>query len=232
MPNNKARKQFSIKDADSCKIYLRKIITVAEKCRYKLERYLVEGEEQLNRLKKSKAVIVSYVVYEDVLSHLHSVETYVLNVFGDMQTSSISYIKFRKQIKKLKRMGTDFGLPSLSNDIKEILYGFNEARNFENHIPESVLIAEQELIREGMAVSETEDPLEVYIPDFVTIDYYEDLLKQYRNLYDGVVELIGAAMKDYNALYCKEIELRIVHTETVIDTSKLEVGKRAAQAQK
>lgn len=232
MPNNKARKQFPLKDVDSYKIYLRKIITVAEKCRYQLERYLVAGNKQLDRFKRLKEVAVPYDEYEDMLRRLNSVESYVLNVFGDMQTSSVSYIKFRKRVEKLEHKGIHAGLPNLSKDEEEILNSFNRARNFANHIPESIVIAEQEMIQEGLAVPETEDPLEVYLPAYVTIEYYEDLLKQYQNLYDGVVVLINSAMKDYNALYGREIELRIVHTENVIGTSKLEIGKRAAQAQK
>ena len=231
MPNKREKKQFPIKDIDTCKIYLRKIITVAESCRYSMECYLKEGDISLAQMKEKKTTVVPYLAYSDVLRKLFGVESYVLNVFGDLQVSSVSYMKFRKQVEKLESNGIHIGLPELSEDASEALKGFNKARNFENHIPESVLVAEQEMIAEGIAIPETEDPLEVYLPAAVTLDYFEDLVTEYRKLYDGVKLLIDSAMKDYNALYGKNIELKIVFTDSIVGTSRLEVGKRAAKAQ-
>ncbi|MGJ4851074.1 hypothetical protein ACH6CV_12575 [Bacillota bacterium Meth-B3] len=230
--NKKAEKQFALKDKENCKIYLRKIITTAVLCFRSLERFIENGRSTLESCKTSGTNTISYLVYSDMLRQFNSVEVYLLNIFGDLQESSVSYIKYRQLIKKMLKKGTAaLQLVELTDEEEETLVHFNRTRNWVNHIPESMLVAEQDLISKGIAAPESTNPIEVYFYNHCTVEYFEDLVNSYSRLYDAATMLLNAAHRDYDALLGQKSEIKRVFIDDIRDIQHLEAAKKSASVQ-
>ena len=102
----------------------------------RLDNYICQKQRE-NVLMVTKNISVPYDVYKDFLALLGHVETNLLNILGDMQSSSMSYYKFRDIYRKREsRKAVDFQLAPLSEDVLDMLKQFNMSRNFQNHMPE------------------------------------------------------------------------------------------------
>ena len=141
----KEDKQFSLNTKDNCAVYLNRIISSCEICMDRLKKYNVEGNKFLVDYEEKN--LVPHEIYVEMLDKTSSVVSYLLNLLGDAQTSSISYFKFRNYV--LKHPVTDVTLNPLNNEIQTLLSEFNKLRNWQNHVPESLLVAEMEQVSEG-----------------------------------------------------------------------------------
>ena len=230
--STKEKKQYQLSDKEHCLVYLRKIITVAEKIRYNLERYLKSGRETMNEFKKNNVLFLPHDQYSDMLNMFGHVEAYVLNIFGDAQDSSVSYFKFRRLVERLQRKGSlDVALSPHAHEETRLLNHFNRTRNFQNHIPESIIVSEQDMIAEGKALPEKEYPIEVYTDEYVSSEMYEDMINSFAKLYECLETLIGMAMRDYEAILGRSVELKRIHCDEVRGLPYLEVVRRAAKVQ-
>jgi len=101
--------------------------------------------------------------------------SYLLNLLGDCQTSSISYFKYRKQIqKRIQRGNLDIPLSIISEKISDMMSEFNKMRNWQNHIPESLLISELDMIHAGN-MEFPMNPVEITHYENVTYECFEHL---------------------------------------------------------
>lgn len=96
-----------------------------------------------------------------------------MNLLGDAQTSSISYFKFRSYISK--HPIADVMLNSLEDETQELLKEFNKMRNWQNHIPESLLVAEMEQVEAEKMVFSM-DPVDIIIYKNVTYEYFKNMI--------------------------------------------------------
>ena len=132
----KELKQFALSNKEEYIIYLQNIIAIAVKAMETHKKYVKELEDIIACYQVGEKI--PHDVYSDIQNKISNVECYLLNLFGDGQTSSISYFKFRKMIIKAKK-NLDIEFNVMSEEENEILNEFNKSRNWNNHIPESLL---------------------------------------------------------------------------------------------
>ena len=120
----KDQKQFPLNGKENCRIYLLRIITTAELCIIKLKDYNTQGKAILNEYADTE--IIPHNIYSDYADRAGNIISYLLNVLGDAQSSSISYFKYRKQVKKLMEKNIE-GITMLEwpEELTELLNDFN-----------------------------------------------------------------------------------------------------------
>ena len=91
----------------------------------------------------------------------------LLNVLGDLQDTSISYLKYRNFCKK-----KNYSCIELNEDEENILSQLNRERNFCNHIPESILTEDIYKIKNDPNLYNKQDAIfnNVYVVNYEYID--------------------------------------------------------------
>ena len=228
----KERKQFQLVDKDSCAIYLLKIITTVEKCLIKLKDYNAQHKELLEKYEGEGQPCIPYEVYGEFVDKTGNVRSYLLNALGDAQDSSISYFKYRKQAQKLIDRGVEgIGLCVFSDELTALIVDFNKMRNWSNHIPESLLICEEEAVREGKAIQSPYNPIEIYLHETVTFEYFEDLYDNNCSFYQAARRLAQACKRDYGCLIGESITVVRKYFDTPIDLRQLQAATKSADIQ-
>lgn len=207
--SSKHLKQFSIMDNKSCIVYLHKIITTIDIQLNALKRHNKKLEELINYNIENSNGTIKYEVYRDMLDMISNPKSYLLNAIGDSQASSISYFKYRNIVKKLIDRGVEnISLSPLTEELEEYLNGFNRLRNWYNHIPESLLTSERELVNQGKLEEQIFNPLYVYYYEDVAIEYVQDMLDESKGFYTIARLLHQAAKRDYSSLFNESVEIR------------------------
>lgn len=107
---------------------------------------------------------------------------------------------------------------------------FNKMRNWLNHIPESLLIAEMELVNEGKMCFPM-DPVEIAHYNNVTYEYFEHLYLSNDEFYKNARHIIQIAKRDYSLLMGKSITYPRVYLSKPLGVDKSEASKRSAKIQ-
>lgn len=225
----KEEKQFPLDSKDNCCIYLCRIISSCELCMDKLKRYNQQAEKLLAEYDSSKAI--PYDVYGDICDKSYNIIGYLLNLLGDCQGTSISYFKYRQQIqKRINRGVEDIPLCEISQDISEIMSEFNKMRNWLNHVPESMLIAEIELVNDGKMMFPM-DPVQILHYKSVTYEYCKHFVLSNTEFYQNARQIIQAAKRDYSLLMGKSILYPRLYTDEPLGIEKSEPAKKSAKVQ-
>lgn len=228
--NKKELKQFPLTSKTNCIIYLQRIIATSELCLFKLKGYNESTYNLLQKYRKNEKI--PHEVYAAEKDKTSNVICYLLNILGDAQLTSISYFKFRKQVIKLAKKGDEeIEFTPFSDDIQELISDFNRMRNWQNHIPESLLTSEIELIREGKFFPHPKNPIELNISQFVTYEYMEDLYNENVGFYRAARKLVQMCKKDYSLLIGESVKITKVFHEKPVGLEFLEVGKMSANVQ-
>ena len=222
----KEQKQFPLTNKENCVIYLNRIISSCEECMDRLRNYNREGEKYL--LQYQGEDVVPYDVYSNLLDKSSNVEDYLLNLLGDAQGISISYFKFRSVISK--HPVANVVLIPLDSDVQQLLDDFNRMRNWQNHVPESLLVAEMEHVKAGTMVFPM-DPVEIIKYRTVTYAYFEDMIEINKSFYKAARKIIQAAKKDYSSIYGKSVLYSRVYTDSPLDFDKSIPTKQSAKIQ-
>ena len=225
----KERKQFPLINKENCIIYLCRIISSCELCMDRYKIYNVETEKILEQYKgKEKIPHDIYVGLSDKTGH---VMCYLLNLLGDCQTSSIPYFKYRKQVQKNINKGNgELKLNNLDLDVEEALSEFNKLRNWQNHVPESLLVSEVDLIKGGNAVLPT-NPMRIIHYNYVSYEYFLDLYQSNLRFCAGARKIIQAAKKDYALLQGKPVSYPRVYSNVPVSLTGFKAAKMSAKAQ-
>lgn len=168
----KEDKQFPLTNKKNCAIYLNRIISSCERCMDRLKKYNIEGNKLL--VEYMGKDVVPHEIYAELMDKTSNVTNYLLNLLGDAQTSSISYFKFRNYIPK--HQVADVVLNPLEDETRELLNDFNRMRNWQNHIPESLLVAEMEQVEAGK-MKFPMDPVDITVYKNVSYDYFKDMVE-------------------------------------------------------
>lgn len=228
--NKKELKQFPLTNKTNCIIYLQRIIATSELCLFKLKGYNKNTNSILQQYKKNEKI--PHDIYEAEKDKTSNVICYLLNILGDAQSTSISYFKFRKQVMKSAKKGDeDIQFTPFSDEIQDLISDFNRMRNWMNHIPESLLTSEIELIREGKFFPHTKNPIELNINQFVTYEYLQDLYNENIGFYEAARKLVQMCKKDYSLLIGESVKITKVFHEKPAGIEYLEVGKMSADVQ-
>jgi len=199
----KDKKQFPLDSKDNCCIYLCRIISSCELCMDKLKKYNKQTELELE--KHSGKDIIPYETYSELSDKSYNIISYLLNLLGDCQTSSISYFKYRKHIQSRISRGTlDVPLTQITDETASLLSEFNKMRNWINHVPESLLIQEMETVRSG-TMQLPMNPVEITHYENVTYEYFEHLHLSNVEFYKNARQIIQAAKRDYSLLMGESI---------------------------
>lgn len=226
----KEKKQFQLDSKESCRIYLLRIITTAEKCLIKFKKYNMQTKQVLDEF--SKADRIPYEIYSEFVDKTSNVMSYLLNVIGDAQGVSISYFKYRQQAKRLiERQVDGVNIVEFTNELNELIKEFNKMRNWQNHIPESLLICEEELIKQGKACKKPRNPIEIYLYSEVTYGYFKDLYDNNVGFYETARKLVQAAKRDYGCLIGERVQLQRKYIDTPVGIAQLNAAKMSASIQ-
>lgn len=202
----KALKQFMLNSKEECIVYLQNIIAIGVKCMERHKRFVEELETIIQRYNDVDRI--PYDTYSDIMNKITNVESYMLNLYGDGQTTSISYFKFRKMLIKLaKKKDNSIEFYQLTNEEEDILNHFNLSRNWSNHIPESLLTSEIEMIRQGNACGHCRNPIEVNLYNYVSLEYINDLLKASKSFQYRAKKMQQCAKKDYSLLIGESVRV-------------------------
>lgn len=222
----KEQKQFPLTSKENCAIYLNRIISSCEKCMDRLRDYNREGEKLLIQYQGED--VVPHDVYSNMLDKSSNVEDYLLNLLGDAQSSSVSYFKFRNVVSK--HPVADVILLPLDSEVQQLLDDFNRMRNWQNHVPESLLVAEMEHVKAGTMMFPI-DPVEIIKYRTVTYAYFEDMIEINKSFYKAARKIIQAAKKDYSSIYGKSVLYSRVYTDSPLDFDKSIPTKQSAKIQ-
>lgn len=229
MGEKQDKKQFPLINKENCIIYLARIISSCELCMDRYKKYNRETKEILDNYVEGD--IISYEIYGDICDKTCNIMSYLLNLLGDCQMTSISYFKYRKQVQKLIKKDVDgLQLSVLDAEVEKILSKFNKLRNWQNHVPESLLISELDLIKKRKLDLPT-DPVTIIHYNYVSYEYFMDLYMSNLNFCEGARKIIQAAKKDYALLLGKSISYPRVYRDKPVTLEKSEPTKMSAQVQ-
>jgi hypothetical protein len=191
-----------------------------------------ENLQRQNILKRSEFIDVPYEDYSDFLAFQSSVETYLLNTIGDLQSSSLSYYKFRDLIHKKKKKNTlSFEMREIDKNALDVLIGFNRSRNFQNHVPESLITAEAKMVEERQLLAVEYNPIQIINYETCTLEFLVDMYKSYKELNEGAYEAFKNMKLDYEFLLGEKVEIIDVFSASSKDVSHLEAVKLAFEIQ-
>lgn len=225
----KELKMFTITSKIECIVYLQNIIAIGVKGIEKYKSFLEELEGIVIGYKEGDRI--PHDIYIASMSKLSNVECYLLNLFGDGQSSSISYFKFRKILEKLSKSDKSIQYYMLTDEEEEILKNFNLMRNWSNHIPESLLTSEIEMIRQGKALGHSQNPIIVNFNNYVTYEYINDLLITSTNFLKATKKLLQAAKKDYSLLIGEDVRIQKKYIDRPKDINDMVATKISAKVQ-
>lgn len=225
----KEKKQFPLDSKENCCIYLCRIISSCELCMDKLKKYNAQTKDELE--KSNHAEVISYDIYSELYDKTGNVISYLLNLLGDSQTTSISYFKYRQQIqKRIKRGSVDIQLAIISPEVSELMSEFNKRRNWTNHVPESLLIAEMDMVQAGTREFPM-NPVEITHYHVVTYEYFEDLYLSNIEFYENARKVIQAAKRDYSLLMGESIVYPRVYSTVPLGFWKGAAARASAKVQ-
>lgn len=229
MANNREKKQIPLKDKKSCIIYLYKIISSCEICMDTFKIYNLQAECELKKFKKGDLIPIE--IYQDICHKTYNVMEYILNLLGDAQTSSISYFKYRNLIqKRIKKGMTDIQILPHSEEITDLLSEFNKMRNWLNHVPESLLVSEMELVNNGKAELPL-NPVIIVHHKFASYEYFEHLYLSNVDFCKKARKIIQAAKRDYSLLVGESVSYQRVYSDEPIGIGSAEAAKMSAKIQ-
>ncbi len=229
MGKRQEKKQFPLINKENCIIYLCRIISSCELCMDRYKIYNIEAKLILEKYKEKDKI--PYDDYASVNDKASNVMSYLLNLLGDCQTSSISYFKYRNQVQKLMNKGIEgIKIHAIDDETEEILIEFNKLRNWQNHVPESLLVSELESIQKGKMLL-PRNPMSIIHYNFVSYDYFLDLYKSNLGFCSGARKLIQAAKKDYSLLIGSTVSYPRVYRDKPVTLEKSEPTKMSAKIQ-
>lgn len=234
----RSMKTFKLSDKNEFTIYLHELIGRTYKCIRKHDRHLKSLSSYIKNMETEKInnpdkeIKIDEEVYSDFTSLLSNVECYVLNLIGDMQQSSMSYKKFRELLSKKKKKGAiDFEFRELDENINNYLNDLNKQRNWQNHVPKSLLTSEIALMNEGKLKGHSKNPIIINIHKYYSLDYLKDLYETSYNFHTVIVSIHQSMKKDYSCLIGESVR---VEKNYIVEPKKLnllEAVKLSAKVQ-
>lgn len=223
------KKQFPLDSKENCCIYLNRIISSCELCMDKFKKYNMQVKEVLEKYKVKDTI--PYDIYGEMCDKTYNVMSYLLNLLGDCQCSSISYFKYRQHIQKKINKGIfEVPLYKMTDEVSEIIAEFNKLRNWQNHVPESILVAEMEMVNEGK-MELPMDPVEITHYKNVTYEYFLHLYLSNMEFCENARKIIQTAKKEYSLLMGKSIMYPRVYVDKPLGVNKSEPTKQSAKVQ-
>lgn len=223
------KKQFTLNSKENCCIYLCRIISSSELCMDRFKKYNKQVKEVLEKYDGKDNI--PYDVYGEMCDKTYNIIGYLLNLLGDCQDSSISYFKYRQHIqKRINKGNSDIQINTITDEVSEIMSEFNKMRNWQNHVPESILVAEIEMVNDGK-MELPMDPVEITHYKYVTYEYFNHLYLSNMEFYESARKIIQSAKKEYSLLMGKKIMYLRVYIDKPMGINKSDPTKQSAKVQ-
>lgn len=231
-------KQFKLEDEIDFVIYLQELIVRTYKCIQKQKRYLLKLSNYIEKItdentdKDIKEIKIRYEDYSEFVDMLSGVESYVVNLIGDHTKSAMSYKKFRKVVLKRSKKGTNnFEIRELDKKVDFLIEDFNKIRNWQNHVPESLLLAEIKLIKEGKLFAHSKTPIVINVYEYCTMEYIQDLYDRSYGFYKGVRAVHQSMKKDYSCLIGESMRVERKYIKKPVGIERSQATKMSADIQ-
>ncbi|WP_053984877.1 hypothetical protein [Niameybacter massiliensis] len=203
-------KVFKLQEKKDFIIYLNEIIARTYKCLHRYKEYLHEMDEYIKEHKKEGKEKIyidnnDYGKFQDCISNI---DGYIVNLIGDTQKESISYINFRTIIKKRKNKGSlGFEIKDLDKEVEEMILHITKTRNWINHVPQSLLCSEEKLRDEGKINFRDISPIIIYMFEECELELLEDLYNQSEENYGYIKKIFSHIKKDYSNLIGESVRI-------------------------
>lgn len=165
MNNTTNYKKFVINSRSDYIIYLRMIIVQTHKLIKRYKKYTDELNNKIEEgnVRNKPSTLINTELYDEFNDKIGYIEHRLLNIVGDLQDDSMSYYKFRKKLlKRNTEVKKDLG--QLSEEMGSKLFKVNVSRNWALHMPESILHAQIENIKEIWTKNELQEFLTTFNP--------------------------------------------------------------------
>lgn len=226
----RALKQFILNNKEDYIIYLQNIIILAVRCIERHNRYLQELRLIIEEYKNCDKI--PYEIYSNIEARLAYEESYMLNLFGDHQKASVSYFKFRDLlIKYAKKSDSKIEYYNFTEEEQYILKRFNLLRNWNNHIPESILTSDLEMIKAGMSSVYIKNPIQVPIYNYIEYGYISSLFTASSSLNSDAKKMLQCAKKDYSLLINEHVRVYKIDIDEPRDMRDMLITKMSADIQ-
>lgn len=232
----KELKQFNLEEKLDFTVYLQELIARTDKSLLKLKKYRDELETEIIEFKKiekaGKKNEFNYERYSRYVDLIDSPTSYLLNLIGDQQKTSISYAKFRSLIDKRKKRGSlKVEVRDIDEEIEYYLSDLNRMRNWYNHVPESLLLSEISMIKEGKLNVHSINPIQVNYFESCEIDVIEDLYETSTSFYNVCRKIHQSMKKDYSSIIGESVKIQRVIIESPKSMKYFDATKLSADVQ-
>ncbi len=233
---NKKKKNFLLEKKNDYIIYIHSLVIRTESYKSSLKEAIdkledfIKNEKLKNKNIKESEIKVDYKIYNNFRKRLMGDEGYLYNLIGDGQKSAISYFKFRSIIKKIKSNNSlGFEIRDIEENVEKHLKEMNRFRNWANHVPESLLVSEMELIKEDGINYEIKGDIVIYNFRYCSLEYMIQLLKESTNIYNIVVEVHQSMKKDLGSLIGEHIYIKKDYQNIVkgVKSKSNEIARRS-----
>lgn len=119
----------------------------------------------------------------------------------------------------------------MNDELAFHLNEFNRLRNWQNHVPESLLTSEISLIDKGVLLEHPKNPIEVYYYSYVSFDYFKDLYTTSVAFCEVARVLHQAVKKDYSLLIGESVRIERVFIDKVKTLEHFNATKMSAKIQ-
>lgn len=124
----------------------------------------------------------------------------------------------------------DIPLATIPPDVSELMSELNKMRNWQNHIPESLLIAETDMVQAGTREL-PRNPVEITHYQFVTYEYFEHLCLSNMEFCENARKIIQAAKRDYSLLIGESIIYPRAYSNKPLGVEKSKPTNTSAKVQ-
>jgi len=235
---NKELKQFKLEDKIDFIVYLQELIVRTDKCLVKMKKYLSELEIEIKKTHESGrkdeagVTVINAEIYSRYVDLIGNNTAYLLNLTGDQQKTSLSYIKFRKLVQTRRKRGSlDFEIRDIDEEIDELLKDLNKMRNWYNHVPESLLMSEIKLIKDGEFGGHSMNPIIINYYVTCQIEVVQDLFDSSSNFYKTCRDIHQSMKKDFSSLIGESVVIQRKDYEYSKNMKMFEATKLSAEIQ-
>ncbi|TBX59081.1 hypothetical protein E0M27_04655 [Bacillus mycoides] len=228
----KEDKQYEFREKEDYIIYLNELIIKTDIHIESLKRYLVELDRYILSIDIDKGVRIDYKVYTDFFMKPQYSHMYLLNLLGDGQKVSMSYFKFRNVVVKNRKKKGNLGFEfrELDSRVDELLTKMNLKRNWQNHVPESLIIAKQKLVK-NHECNFNKNPIIIEDFKYCSLEYFLKLYISNAEFLDEVLVIYEEMKKDYSNLIGENVEILRPEIDTPFNSGFSLVSKMSAKAQ-
>ncbi|MGY4558829.1 hypothetical protein [Bacillus thuringiensis] len=228
----KEDKQYEFREKEDYIIYLNELIIRTDIHIESQKRYLIELDKYIRSINIDKVVRIDYKVYTDFFMKPQYSHMYLLNLLGDSQTVSMSYFKFRNVVVKNRKKKGNLGFEfrELDTRVDDLLKNMNLKRNWQNHVPESLIIAKQKLVN-NHECNFYKNPIIIEDYKYCSLEYFLKLYSSNAKFLDEVLVIYEEMKKDYSNLIGEDVEILRPEVDTPFNSDFSLVSKMSAKAQ-